>query len=302
MQPPLVIGLGELLWDLFPDARRPGGAPANVAYHTGQLGNVGAVASRVGADAAGDEIVQFLSARGIETSLVQRDANRPTGRVTVELDASTGHRFIIHEDVAWDALEPTETLREAMTHAAAVCFGTLAQRSLISRETIHTLLPLVPRTSTVVFDVNLRQHWYHRDSIERSLRLAQVVKLNDDELPVLADLLKTGRAEPSLFAEELRRRYGVRTVVVTRGGQGCIVCGNGEVLEIPGRPVQVIDTVGAGDAFTAGFITGLLRGWPLARVGDFANRIGGLVASRAGAMPDLRAELEELRGEFPFDG
>lgn len=291
MTAPIVLGLGELLWDVFPDSRRPGGAPANVAFDAAQLGGIGRIASRVGRDAEGDELVRFLASRGLGTDLIQRDDRHPTGRVTVTV--SNGQpSFRIHEEVAWDYLAATDDLLSAAAHAQALCFGSLAQRSPTSRATIQTCLRVAQ--GLVVFDVNLRQHWYDADTIAASLESAHVVKLNHDELSILAPLFTPGVHDPVQFAEALRRRFPVRWVVLTRGADGCLVWGEGEVVDVPGTPVEVVDTVGAGDAFTAAFLIGLLRGWPLERTARFANGVGGLVAARPGAMPDIAVEARCL--------
>lgn len=292
---PVVIGLGELLWDDFPTGRRPGGAPANCAFQASQLGAVGVVASRVGQDADGEELVRYLTSQGVETRLIQRDPHLPTGRVSVEVSSDGQPSYIIHQQVAWEALAPEANLLAAMKSAAAVCFGTLAQRGAESRRTIQQCLREVGPQTLVVYDVNLRQQWYERDWIERSLEQSQVLKLNDDELRVLAELLETG--EPNLpgFAAVLAQRYGVQTTVLTRGARGCQVYCEGDLVDVPGEPVRVVDTVGAGDAFTAAFIMGRLWGWSTERTAKFANRIGGLVASRPGAMSPIAEEAAKLK-------
>jgi fructokinase len=295
MDPPLVIGLGELLWDVFPDSRRPGGAPANVAFHATQLGVHGAVASRVGNDADGDELRAFLLGKGLDVSLLQTDPTLPTGRVTVELTADGQPVYVIHQQVAWERLTAEENLLQAAARAAAICFGTLAQRSEASRSAIHAALQAAGESTLIVYDVNLRQHWYAREWIERSLQAADVVKMNEDELRTLAPLLAGGSADAKAFARRLKDAFHVETLVLTRGERGCLVIRGDETVDVPGRAVEVVDAVGAGDAFTAAFIVGTLERKPLEQVADFANGIGGLVASRAGAMPDIAADAATMR-------
>lgn len=290
----IVVGLGEVLWDCFPDGRRPGGAPANVAYHACRLGHRGVVVSRVGRDEAGDALARHLEAQGLDLRYVQRDAERPTGRVTVDTDDSARPVFIIHEDVAWDRLAFDAELAGLMASASAVCFGTLAQRDATSRSTIRRCLDAA-RDALVVYDVNLRQDWYAREWIERSLALSRVVKLNEKEVSVVSELLGT---DPGGFAKSLRERYDVELTCVTRAERGCVLLGPDETVDVPGKPVEVVDAVGAGDAFTAALISGLLRGWPLERTAGFANELGALVARSPGAMPALDRELDTLLAAF----
>jgi fructokinase len=296
----IVVGLGELLWDCFPDSCRPGGAPANVAFHAQQLGQRGVICSRIGDDELGRELLAYLGARGLDTRHVQRDRSRPTGYVTVNTANPDRPSFIIHENVAWDALEFNDELGGLMGVAAAVCFGTLAQRSPRSRETIHRCLSAA-QNALIVYDVNLRQNWYERDWIERSLRTADIVKLNIDEVAVLAEVLETESPDPQRFAADLRARFGVELVCVTRAEEGCALIGRDETADVSGVRVEVADAVGAGDAFTAALITARLRGWGLRTAATFANEVGALVAGRPGAMPSLPTELAELAAKVESD-
>lgn len=292
-----VIGLGEVLWDLFPNSRQPGGATANVAFHAAQLGCSGAVVSRVGCDELGQEIVQYLSDHRLDTSCIQQDDHAPTGMVTVEM-TDLGHRFVIHEDVAWDGLEFTPQLQSVMETADAVCFGTLAQRSPKSREAIQRCLFETPENCLIVFDINIRQHFYDRGTIERSLQSANIVKLNSDEVELLGTTLGLPTSDLTSFVRHICEKFGPRYVCVTRGADGCFVGGLDEQVDVPGLSVEVVDTVGAGDAFTAALLVSQLEGWPLRQSAEFANRVGALVASRAGAMPDLVTEFAALWAEF----
>ena len=291
------LGLGELLWDCFPDRRLPGGAPANVAFHAQQLGLSAATVTRVGCDPLGDEICEFLKSQGLCLDLVQRDPAHGTGTVTVEAEP-TGTKYTFKPDSAWDFLEPTPTLLGAMQSAKAVCFGTLAQRCPVSREAIHTCLTSTAPDCLIVYDVNLRPPFYEREWIERSLRCARIVKLNDDEVRVLSTMLGASQPDNCGFATWLIREYDLELVCVTRGSAGCLLVTEREVIDVQGVPVQVVDTVGAGDAFTAALIQTRLSGWPIRRGAKFANRVGALVASRPGAMPVLTTELADLRREF----
>lgn len=292
---PRIIGPGEVLWDCFPDGRRPGGATANCVFHAMQMGCEGFVISRVGQDEPGDAILDFFRQQGLATDFIQRDPDRPTGWVTVDMPPGETHRFTIHEDVAWDRLEFTPQLAELMPTADAVCFGTLAQRSPLSRETIQRCLYETREDCLLVCDINLRQQFFDAITIERSLQAADIVKLNDDEVRVLSDLLGLPAATHRDFAAGVRERFDVNLVCVTRGAEGCFLNSSTETAEIPGRKVTVVDTVGAGDSFTAALIVSQLEGWPLEKSARFANEVGALVAGRAGAMPRLRDEFQRLK-------
>ncbi|MBW3542153.1 MAG: carbohydrate kinase [Planctomycetes bacterium] len=308
-----IVGLGEVLWDCFDDRRLPGGAPANVAFHAAQLGARGVVCSRVGDDAEGEELVRFLEGQGLDTSAIQIDSGRSTGRVTVDTSDPDRPVFTIHESVAWDEIACDETARDLMRRADAVCFGTLAQRSPQSREAIHQCLAATRPGCLKVYDVNLRQHWYERDRIERSLAAADVVKLNEHEVAVLGPLLGMGESFAAgssdeaarSFARRLVESYRVAIVCVTRGERGCLALSASEDVVVPGRPVVTADAVGAGDAFTAALIVARLASWPLQRAIAFANQIGALVASHPGAMPPLETQFADLwrgavKGSDPF--
>ena len=298
MSLPAFLGLGELLWDCFPKGRLPGGAPANVAFHAQQLGLSAATVTRVGRDPLGDEICEFLQSQGLSLDLVQRDAIHGTGTVTVE-PVSTGTTYTFLPDSAWDFLAPQPELIAAMQSARAVCFGTLAQRSAVSRETIHDCLAAVSSDCLVVYDINLRPPFFERAWIERSLHHAKIVKLNDDEVRTLSEMFGTGPRSDLDYARDLLATHPkLELVCVTRGANGCLAVSRTEVVDLPGIAVQVVDTVGAGDSFTAALIQTRLAGWPLAKSAAFANRVGSLVASRLGAMPILREELAALRREF----
>ena len=287
-----VIGLGELLWDCFPDQRRPGGAPANVAYHAQQLGLSAAVLTRVGTDSLGDELITFLNQQGLSTQLVQRDPVHGTGTVTVvPRGTSTDYQFL--PDSAWDFLEADTAALAAVRGVKALCFGTLAQRSPVSRENIQRLVAATPAACLRVYDVNLRPPFYEQAWIEESLRLANIVKLNDDEVRTLAQLLG-GPVGELAFAQFLLREYSLQLVCITKGAHGALAVSSDATAESEGFAVEVADTVGAGDAFTATLIWSQLQRWPLQQGVELANRVGALVASRAGAMPDIRSELQPL--------
>ena len=289
----IVVGIGELLWDCYADSRRPGGAPANVAFHAKQLGHEGIVCSRVGRDEMGTELVEYLERRGMETRQIQKDDRRPTGWVTVDTNRRDAPSYVIHEDVAWDYLEFAEELNSLMESASAVCFGTLAQRGASSREAIQRALE-VAGNALIVYDVNLRQLWYQREWIEDSLTAANVVKLNEDEVVVLSETIGTKKAQNGDFASSMIERYELDMVCLTRAERGCSLYTCSDRVDEPGIDVEVADAVGAGDAFTAALISSQLRGWPIDTTAWFANRVGALVVGRQGAMPALAEELARL--------
>lgn len=299
--PPVVVGLGEVLWDIFPEGRHAGGAPANVAYHANQLGCAGVVASRVGTDPLGDELVGYLAQMGLATGNVQRDPSHPTGTVTARVTPEGGVDYTIHTGVAWDFLAADETLVGLMRTTGAVCFGSLAQRSETSRKAVRAAVEATPAAAVRVYDVNLRQSYYSREVVEWSLAHASVVKLNHEEVPTILRLLgEPVPAEGPFLAIAshahafLHRRFGIRQAIITRAAEGCLLLAGDDVIEVPGKRIEKPDPVGAGDAFTAAFIASSLWGWPLAAIGPFANAVGTLVAGLPGAMPAVADRYAEL--------
>lgn len=285
MKPP-ILGLGEILWDLLPDGPLLGGAPFNFAFHCHRLGRPAVMASRVGRDPLGDDILNCLADLGLDASQVQVDDAHPTGTVAVELTADGQPTYTIREDVAWDHLAWGQGLEAVAMSAAAVCFGTLAQRSPASRETIRRVLAAAT-SAKVVFDVNLRQHYWHRDVIEESLHASHWVKLNADELHTLGGLFDFGSLGEAESVAALRERFDLELVCLTRGADGCRVTTATETIEDPGVPVTVVDTVGAGDAFTAALVVGVLEGRPLREAVRRANRLAARVAGSKGGTPTI---------------
>lgn len=283
-----VLGLGELLWDLLPAGPQLGGAPANFALHARALGADAAVISRVGNDARGAAALARLAAAGLPANLVQRDATAPTGTVGVTLGADGQPAYTIHEDVAWDRLEAVPEAIAAVAGADAVCFGTLAQRDPRARAAVQRLVSAAPAGALRLLDINLRQHFHTPAVNEASLRLANVLKVNDAEWPVLA--AQFGLAGPlTTQIESLARRFALHTVALTRGASGSLLLRHGAWADDPGAPVQVVDTIGAGDAFTAAMTLALLAGWPVAGVNSFAGEVARFVCGHAGATPPLPA-------------
>lgn len=282
MSRPRILAVGELLWDLFPDGRQLGGAPGNVAHHALSLGADVVLLSRVGRDALGDDAVARLREAGIPPTALQRDPTAPTGTAAVQVDRDGQPRFHLAEDVAWDRIAPPDSVR-----ADAVYFGTLAQRAPGSRRTIRRLLAA---GALNVLDLNLRDPHGSDEVIRTSLGLADVVKVSEDELDRCSRLLELGGDRRDRIAE-LARRFRLRLVALTRGSRGSLLYGGGRWSEHPGLEVPVTDAVGAGDAFTAALLLGLLRGESLDAISRQANQVAAFVCTQRGATPRLPVEL-----------
>jgi fructokinase len=291
-----VVGLGELLWDLFPEGKQLGGAPANFAYMTSLLGDHAVVASRIGSDALGRAAGRRLERLGLRSSSLQFDSSHPTSTVGVQVDAAGQPSFEIARNVAWDFFQWTPAWQELAGQADAVCFGTLAQRSRESRETIHMFLKAVRPGTIRIFDVNLRQDFYSAEILSDSARLADIIKLNADELPVVAKLLGFPFQDELAAALALRHTFKSKLICVTRGSKGSLLVNEHSTNEHPGCAVTVADTVGAGDAFTAALLYHYLRRASLPTLNEAANRMGAWVASEIGATPSRdNLQLEKIR-------
>lgn len=288
-----VAGLGEALWDLLPGGRQMGGAPTNFACHACALGAETQLITRVGNDDLGRELVSRLKKLGVPTHCVEVDPVKPTGTVTVTVASDGQPHFIIHEGVAWDNLSGEPAGRVAVTGADAVCFGTLGQRLEPARSTILSLVRATPPNALRIFDINLRQHFYSQAVIEESLALANVLKVNDTELPRLAEMFSLTGDERAQISE-LAVRHSLRVVAYTRGERGSLLFVDGRWSDHPGVRTKVADTVGAGDAFTAAMTLGLLAGWDADEINQRANEVAAHVASCPGATPDLPAPLRSL--------
>ena len=288
------VGLGELLWDIFPEGRQLGGAPANFAYMTSILGDEGIVASRVGRDELGEEARHRLEHLGLSAAYIQNDATYRTGIVQVEVDAQGQPTFQIAEPVAWDAFEWTDAWRALAQRADAVCFGSLAQRCAQSRQTIYSFLKTIRPETTKIFDVNLRQSFYTPQILADSAKQVDVIKLNQDELPAVVQLLGFPFHDEESAAQWMLNTVHIKLVCVTRGARGSLLVSEYAKHEHPGIQVDVADTVGSGDAFTAALVYHYLRRDSLATMNEAANRMGAWVASQTGATPardEVRLEL-----------
>jgi fructokinase len=293
-----VVGVGEVLWDLLLAGPQLGGAPANFAYHAHALGAPVKFITRVGNDDYGREVIRRFNEMGLPDTTVQVDELVSTGTAKVALSGDGLAHFTIQENVAWDHIAVTPEALAAAREADAICFGSLAQRCQPSRNTIQQLVAATPPNALRVFDINLRQQFYSRGVIEESLQLANVLKLNDDELPALAEVLSLpGSTEQKIEhkterqIECLAQTFSLRLVALTRGPKGSLLYQEGRWSDCPSRPVRVVDTVGAGDSFTAALVLGLLRKMDLDEINTLANEVARYVCSCAGGTPSLPVEF-----------
>ena len=274
-----------MLWDLLPSGSQLGGAPANFAYFASLLGEEGIVASRVGRDDLGNEAVNRIAGKGLSTAAIQRDEAHPTGTVGVTIGADGQPDFTINGGVAWEHMAWTPEWSTLAARSDAVCYGTVSRHGAKSTAAVTAFLDALRPSALRLFDVNLRQDRYSPALLQDSFQRAHAVKLNDEELRTVCPLLDLGNAGLESMARRLLKAYELELVCVTRGAEGSLLVTSSETVGHPGVPVDVVDTIGAGDAFTAVLASGLLRGVPLSRVSEAANRLGSWVASRTGAMP-----------------
>ncbi len=286
-----ILAIGEVLWDLLPAGKQLGGAPANFAYHARSLGADARLVSRVGDDPLGREVIERLRRLDLPADTLQVDAEAPTGTVDVWLGADGQPRYTIREGVAWDRIEADAAARALAARADALCFGSLAQRAEPSRGAILAIVEAVRPGALRVFDVNLRPPFVDVNVIAGSLERANVLKLNDHELPELAGMFGLA-ADPRRAIEGLAGRFGLEVVALTRGGGGSLLWAGGEWSDHPGRPAEVVDTIGAGDAFTAALVVGRLAGHPLDAINGHANAVAAFVCSQPGGTPALPEALK----------
>lgn len=298
----VMVGLGEVLWDLLPSGKVLGGAPANFAYMTNVLGDEGIVASRVGNDNLGREACRVMEDLLVGTSYVQQDTHHETGTASVKIDAGGQPTFTIKERVAWDFLQWNESWEELSARADVICFGTLAQRSQESAATIDRFLQNAPERALRICDANLRQSFFHQDVLWKSFRHAQIVKLNEQELLQVSYLLKLGVGSDQALALRLLHECDLKLVCITRGARGSLLVSEDEIVEHNGFRVKVADAVGAGDAFTACLAHHYLRGHSLGEISEAANRFAAWVATQVGATPLIqRAQLQNILNGVVLD-
>ncbi len=291
----MVVGMGEALWDVLPEGKKIGGAPANFAYHVSQFGLNGCAVSAVGDDKLGKEIVETFDARNLNYMI--ETVPYPTGTVQVELDANGVPMYDIKEGVAWDNILFTEELADLARKTRAVCFGSLAQRSVVSRETINRFIDAMPREEGVlkIFDVNLRQSFYTKEILCNSMQKCNILKINDEELVTVSRMF----GYPGIDLQDkcwiLLAKYNLKMLILTCGVNGSYVFTPGEVSFVETPKVEVADTVGAGDSFTATFVASILKGKSVAEAHKLAVKVSAFVCTQNGAMPVLP---DELKGEL----
>ncbi len=285
-----VIGIGEALWDMLPEGKKLGGAPANFAYHASQFGLEGLAVSAIGHDALGEELIGQLEEHNLPYHLARVDY--PTGTVQVTLDAQGVPQYEIKTDVAWDNIPFDEELRALAKDCKAVCYGSLAQRSEVSRATIQAFLDATPVECLKVFDINLRQNFYTKEILENAFRRCDILKINDEELVVIARLFNI----PGLGLDEkcwyMYKEYGLKMLILTCGTNGSYVFHEGGMSYQVTPKVEVADTVGAGDSFTGSFIGSILQGKSVAAAHETAVKVSAYVCTQKGAMPTIPDNLK----------
>lgn len=290
---PFLIGIGELLWDILPDGKKMGGAPANFIYHVTQMGCEGEVISAVGNDSEGKELIAVLNDRNIKSDLIGIEAQYPTGSVTVSIDESGNPSYIIHEDVAWDNIKINEKITNKVKQADAICFGTLAQRNNVSRNCIMDCLYNANSKCLKIFDINLRQKFYSKEIILKSLLMADVLKINEEELQIVAFLLKIKGLENEIL-DKLADKFRLKFIALTKGAGSSILFSAIRKSCIDSPVIDVVDCIGAGDSFTAMLVSGLLKGLPIEEIHRKAVEFSAWVCTKSGATPDYNHEIKEI--------
>lgn len=289
----LVVGMGEALWDMLPEGRKIGGAPANFAYHVSQFGLDSRVVSAVGDDELGNEILANFAEKKLECQIEK--VPYPTGTVQVELDEKGVPCYDIKEGVAWDNMPFTVSLLELAKKTDAVCFGSLAQRNSVSRETINRFIDEMPQEEHVlkIFDINLRQHFYSKELIEESIKKCNILKINDEELVIVSQMFGFADIDFKEQCKLLLTKYNLKMLILTCGVDGSYVFAPGEMSFLETPKVKVADTVGAGDSFTGAFVAAILKGLEMKEAHRLAVNVSAFVCTQNGAMPELPAEIKE---------
>lgn len=280
-----IASFGEIVWDIFPDGEYLGGAPLNFAYFCKKLGANSSVISALGYDDFGTRALERAKKEGIDTLSISQIPELPTGKVLVTMNPDNSHSFEICSPSAWDNIKLNDHAQNLLPNLDAFCFGTLSQRNMISRETLYLAFRLLPQNCLKVFDANLRQNFYTKQILENSLKSSDVLKINEDELEVLTQFFNLGEYENAEdYVDSLCDKFNLRYVILTLGAQGYLIFADGDFIRGESHEVKLADTVGAGDSFTATFITNLLQGKSAEESADKANEIASIVCSRHGAM------------------
>lgn len=284
------IGLGEILWDILPEGRKLGGAPANFAHHVNQLGGTGIPVSRIGDDDLGHEALSILTDNAISTDYIDVDRTHPTGTVDAVVDEYGVATYVFPDSVAWDYLSMDEDKIDLAASADVVCFGTLAQRSSVSRKGIRDFLTNAHQ-ALKIYDINLRQDFHTPDRISNSLDMSDILKINDEELDLVISMFDLPSGERTAL-DTLIERHNLKLAVLTRGGEGSLILSPDAIADLPGQPTEVRDTIGAGDSFTAAMALAYLKGKPLEEINRYATKVAAYVCGQAGAMPTLPSEFK----------
>ena len=292
----VIVAIGEILWDVFPSGKRMGGAPANFVYHVREIGGEEVqplLVSCVGDDAPGREILARWDQLSLSEEFIAVDGQHPTGTVSVTVDLQGKPVYAFETGVAWDFLPESPQVRELAATADALCFGTLAQRAPNSRKTIQNFLRQAGSDALRILDINLRTPFLSKSVVEESLCLANVLKINDEELRVVADYFALSGGEKAIVAG-LMRRWKLRLVALTKGEHGSVLYTPNGSSVCGGIPVTVADSVGAGDAFTAAIALGMLHEFPMEKINECANRAAAYVCTKPGAMPEMPEEIKRI--------
>lgn len=290
MDDKVIVGIGEALWDVLPEGKKIGGAPANFAYHVSQFGLESCAVSAVGDDELGKEIRSNFEEKKLQTLI--ETVPYPTGTVQIEIDKLGVPQYDIKENVAWDNIPFTPQIEELAHRTKAICFGSLAQRNEVSRNTIEQFIEAMPKTedTLIVFDVNLRQSFYSREVLDRSMKRCNVLKINDEELITISRMLGYQGTDLQSKCWILLGRYHLKMLILTCGVNGSYVFTPGSMSFIATPKVKVADTVGAGDSFTGAFVACILKGLSVADAHQKAVNVSAFVCTQRGAMPTLPAD------------